>query len=143
MKEIWRPVSFLPVRDTFGDLRHLKVESKYEASSLGRIKRDGIIIANPGHKDRYQTIRVRHSKGVALFGTHRLVALAFLPIPSEDFLVVNHKNLKKGDNRLANLEWATRSEDAQHARRMHARIRSALLPTVSMRYNPHFRKAQR
>jgi len=127
MREKWRPVSFGLVRDPFGHLRNLKVESKYTASSAGRIKRDGVVIANPGRKDRYQSIQVRHSKGVDIFGVHRLVALAFLPIPSNDFLVVNHKNLKRGDNRLENLEWATRSEDARHARRMHARIRPALM----------------
>lgn len=43
---------------------------------------------------------------------HRLVALAFLPGHGE---VVNHINSLKDDNRLANLEWASKSYNQRHA----------------------------
>ena len=45
---------------------------------------------------------------------HRLVALAYLPNPTNKEQV-NHKNGNKHDNQLVNLEWATRTENAQHA----------------------------
>lgn len=44
---------------------------------------------------------------------HRLVALAFLGRSRKP--QVNHKNGKRSDNRLANLEWATASENKIHA----------------------------
>lgn len=87
-------------------------DQKYEASSLGRIRRDGIVISSPGSLDTYRQVYV-NGRG---FGVHRLVALAFLH-RSKTKLVVNHKNFKKGDNRPENLEWVTNTEDACHGRR--------------------------
>lgn len=86
----------------------------YEASSLGRIKDNVSGVITKGNPGTYYTYRL---KGVnKSFFVHRLVATAFLGLPSDPKLVVNHIDLNKHNNRIANLEWVTQSRNVQHAK---------------------------
>lgn len=56
---------------------------------------------------------------------HRAVAKLFLPFPRPPFptpLQVNHKNGKRADNRLENLEWCTSRENTIHGFKMGRKI---------------------
>jgi hypothetical protein len=89
--------------------------SKYQVSSLGRIKNirtSHILSTNPSTPTKEMYIRCTlflDDKTRKHFSIHILVAKTF--IPNEDNKeTVNHINIKKNDNRVINLEWATYSE---------------------------------
>ena len=48
--------------------------------------------------------------------SHRIIAETFLPKPSDKHEVVNHKDHNRTNNRIDNLEWATRSHNAKHSK---------------------------
>lgn len=66
---------------------------------------------NKGNYYRYNIVLCNSGK-IKYYYIHALVAEAFLDKPAGDDLVVNHKNHDTSDNRVENLEWVTRSENA-------------------------------
>lgn len=105
-------------------------ESHYLVSNMGRFKSLGGRLGNWKEKilkpkvmrDGYLYVRMNRSNGQEFFNAHRLVAKVFIPNP-ENKKEVNHKNLKKDDNRVVNLEWLTPQENQRHAVLLHGEWR--------------------
>lgn len=99
--------------------------SKYEASSIGRIRRiKSREFMTKGckakqHKGHYRVITVANNEGDTFsIGVHRLICLAFHELPKDSDRVKyepNHKDGNKINNHYLNLEWMTRSQNIQHA----------------------------
>lgn len=86
------------------------VDSKYKISNCGNIisyKTGNKIILKPKtDKDGYLVIGLRNTEGKRkFFRVHRLVAMIFIGIPSEDKNIVNHIDGNVRNNHVSNLEW--------------------------------------
>lgn len=106
--ETWKPVP--------------RYEGWYEVSDLGNIRRScpgpGTKIGKPvkpinrGHG--YVSVMLSKNANKEVIQVHRIVVETFIgSIPPEK--QVNHKNGRKADNRLENLEIVTPSENQYHA----------------------------
>lgn len=98
----WKTCHLSPnyeVSDT-GEVRRLTARTSTKAGRLLR----------PWLRCGYPCVEI-NGKFVSV---HRLVATVFLP-PDPLRSEVNHKNGVRTDNRVENLEWADRKENAQHA----------------------------
>lgn len=93
-------------------------KGEYRVSSLGRVmslKGGKVKILNLTYDGKgYAYVGIHKDGAQKKIHVHVLVATAFIPNP-ENKREVNHKNGNKSDNRVENLEWATSSENRQHA----------------------------
>jgi len=105
-------------------------EGIYEVSNLGRIRSLNRLVNTQWktkkpvkgrlmkqHEDRYGYLYVhlRDAPKSKKLKVHRLVAFAFIKGQKE---TVNHIDGDKHNNILSNLEWATWTENNQHAKRL-------------------------
>lgn len=99
--EEWRPIKIF--------------ERLYEVSNMGRVrnvKKSNILC---GHPDKKGYLRVcLHKDGKQkIFKIHRLVAMAFIPNPS-NLPQVNHKDENKANNCVENLEWCNNKYNSNY-----------------------------
>ena len=90
----------------------------YEVSTLGRFrnKRTGKYLNGTLASNGYVHIGLFRAGAQHTRLAHRLVAETFMERPSPKHTDVNHRNKTRTDNRLHNLEWATRSHNSRHAK---------------------------
>lgn len=103
-------------------------EGIYEVSSLGRVRRavdartggrkKGSFLSVGSHNRGYRRVYLSKEGRVRLQLVHRLVAFAFLEPPSEEKLVVHHKDGNKQNNCVFNLEWLSYQENSLQAFRV-------------------------
>jgi hypothetical protein len=74
-------------------------------------------LAEKTTKNGYKAVSFWVNDTRKTFLSHRLIALAFLP-EVDGKPLINHKNGIKDDNRVENLEWCNKSENASHAYRI-------------------------
>ena len=107
-------------------------EGLYQVSTLGRIKSlkrvvrwfsknhwceridNEKILTQEVNSTGYSTVKFHVFGKKIKKNVHRIVAAAFIPNPFKKE-TINHKNGIRSDNRVENLEWATYSENNQHA----------------------------
>lgn len=100
------------------ELKHIPGTKDFYASCDGRIfDKNGLERMQYRNGDGYKTASVLLDNGKwQTFGSHRLVALAFIPCPSSpETLTVNHRDLNIENNHYTNLEWLTVAENNIHA----------------------------
>lgn len=92
-------------------MRQLKDNPNYLVTLDGRVfSLHSMRFLTPIVKDNY----IYYKIGSKSYRAHRLVALTYIPNP-DNKAEVNHIDGNKANNMLCNLEWATRSENIQHA----------------------------
>lgn len=109
-QEQWRPV--------------VGYEQHYEVSDQGRVRRIGAatgarpgrVLKNQAASNGYQRIKLAVAGRNRDYSIHVLVLEAFV-CPRPAGKEVNHINSDRKDNRIANLEWVTSSENKRHAHR--------------------------
>jgi hypothetical protein len=93
----------------------------YMVSNTGLIKQDEKLLISfsrlKKQLDFYHAVTIKYTDYNKQTPVHRLVAEAFVPNPGNK-PYVNHKNGKKSDNLVSNLEWVTSAENSQHAAKL-------------------------
>ena len=95
-----------------------EVKDYYTITSEGEIYSDnsGRMKTRNRSGTEYQIINLSLLNGTKrTFRLHRLVLMAFNPVPIMEELEVNHIDGDKLNNALSNLEWCTSSENQKHA----------------------------
>ena len=116
MSEEWKPI---------------RGYAPYEVSNMGRIRRDGHVLATGTGKNGYLLVTLCLGGKQKNKSVHRLVAEAFVPNPS-GFPCVNHLDEDKMNNRADNLEWCTVKYNTNYGTCIARRARVCSKPVLQL-----------
>jgi hypothetical protein len=132
MEEIWKDIK--------------GYEGVYQVSNLGRVKslprlhkfahgyymtKEKILSPRICGKQReYLAVALQIDGKTKQYKVHRLVAIAFLPNPY-GYNEINHKDENKGNNKMDNLEWCTRSYNVNYGSRIEKQRKALIKPVVA------------
>jgi hypothetical protein len=121
--EVWKEIPFQPWDEfyeisNFGRVRSLDRHNMKTLANgvVCQFFNKGKILKKRLTQSGYVRVNFYHSEfGSKDMYIHRLVCMAFIGLPIDQTMQINHKNGLKDDNRLENLEWATPSQNIYHA----------------------------
>lgn len=87
----------------------------YFISSLGRVKNKRGKLLKPWERRGYLVTEIRKNKCRVRLSIHRAVAQEFLNAQKGKYIIVNHLNKNRHDNRIENLEWCTFAQNLSHS----------------------------
>lgn len=132
MEEIWKDVEGF--------------EGFYQVSNLGRVKslprlhkfahgyymtKEKILSPRTCGKQReYLAVSLQIDGKTKQYKVHRLVAIAFIPNPC-GYNEINHKDENKGNNKMDNLEWCTRSYNVNYGSRIEKQRKALIKPVIA------------
>ena len=92
--------------------RNISGYLNYQVSNIGRVRNtdSGRILKLPTNCDGYYYVGLSLNGKKTQYQVHRLVALEFIPNPSNKTTVDHIKNKAIQNNNVENLRWATRKE---------------------------------
>jgi hypothetical protein len=131
----WRPVAGfegLYEVSNIGDVRRVGQASR-SGNGRGGGARVGRVLAQHRVNGGYFVVQLWREGKPSRRLVSRLVAEAFIGTPPTLKHTVNHRNGVKADNAVGNLEWATSSENNQHAYDTGLRTRTIAAATAARR----------
>lgn len=118
MEEIWKDIEGFYGKYQISSMGRVKSLERLRKSKLGSLAFvNEKILKGKIDKDGYveYALCTGEHKQVKYYRAHRLVATAFIPNPN-NYLIVNHINETKDDNRVENLEWCTNQYNTEYSK---------------------------
>ena len=118
MEEIWKDIPNFEGIYQVSNLGNVKVLDRIVNSAIknnSKVKRVGKMLKQYNKRNYYQVTLTINNKRTYC-NVHRLVALAFIPIP-DNLPQVNHKDENTFNNCVDNLEWCTAKYNCNYGSR--------------------------